>query len=185
MLTHMRSLRIGLAIALAAVPVAALAHPGMSAPAHGFTQGVAHPFQGIDHIIAMVAVGMIAARMGRLALWALPCAFLSMMALGGFLGIEGIDVPFVEAGILVSLPVLGFAVVFNWKAPTVVAVAVSGVFAVFHGHAHGAEMTAGTSWAAYGGGFLLATALLLLTGICFGAALEKVLARRVREVTSP
>lgn len=181
--THMSSLRIGLAIALTAVPAASLAHPSI-APAHGLPQGLAHPFQGIDHVIAMVAVGMIAARMGGRAPWALPCAFLSMMALGGFLGIEGIEVPFVEAGILLSLPILGFAAVFNWKAPTVLAVAVSGLFAVFHGHAHGSEMTAGLSWAAYGGGFMLATALLLLTGICFGSALEKVLAQRVKEVTS-
>lgn len=182
MLAQTRSLRLVLEIALAAVPAAVLAHPSIT-QAPGFSQGMTHPLQGLDHIIAMVAVGTIAARMGGRALWALPCAFLSMMALGGLLGIGGIKVPFVETGILFSLPIFGFAAVFSLKAPTVLAVAVSGLFAVFHGHAHGSEMTAGASWAAYGGGFMLATALLLFTGICFGSALEKVLAQKVKEIT--
>jgi urease accessory protein len=174
---------MALGIALTAVPGAALAHPSI-APTQGFAQGMAHPLQGLDHIVAMVAVGMIAARMGGRALWALPCAFLSMMALGGFLGMEGVKVPFVETGILLSLPVFGFAAAFNWKPPTVLAVAVSGLFAVFHGHAHGSEMTAGISGAAYGGGFMLATALLLFTGICFGTGLERVLTEEAKEVTN-
>lgn len=177
MLTKARFLRTGIGTALIAVPAAVLAHPSI-APVNGFTQGLAHPFQGLDHIIAMVAVGMIAARMGGRALWALPCAFLCMMALGGLLGMQDIKVPFVEAGILLSLPIFGSAALFRWKAPTVLAIAVAGLFAVFHGHAHGSEMTVGVSQAAaYGGGFMVAAALLVFAGICFGTAVEKVFAQ--------
>jgi urease accessory protein len=128
---------------------------------------------GLDHLIAMVAVGMIAARMGSRALWALPCAFLSMMAFGGFLGMRGIPFPFVETGILLSLAIFGLAVCFNWKGPVVAAVAVTGLFAILHGHAHGSEMVPGTSWASYAGGFLLAAAFLHLIGIGLGIGVER------------
>jgi urease accessory protein len=172
MLSRSNIFRAGLLIALSAAPTAAFAHPNIG-PVHGFSQGFAHPLQGLDHIVAMVAVGMIAARRGGRALWALPCAFLTMMAFGGFLGMEGVKVPFVETGILLSLAVFGLAVMLRPKAPVIAAMAVTGLFALFHGHAHGSEMIAGASWTAYGLGFIFATALLHLIGIFAGLGVER------------
>lgn len=159
--------RFGLGIALAAIPATAFAHPGHGI-AQGFSSGFVHPLQGLDHLIAMVAVGMIAARMGGRALWALPAAFLSMLALGGFLGMQGRVLPYAETSIVLSLAVFGLALLFDWKVPAIAAAVVAGLFAISHGYVHGIEMAAGSQWAAYASGFMLAAALLIVAGIGLG-----------------
>ncbi len=176
MLSRSHMTRIGLGIALAAVPATAFAHPGHGL-AQGFSGGFVHPLQGLDHLIAAIAVGAMAARMGGRALWALPAAFLTMIALGGFIGMQGGLLPFAETGILLSLAVFGLALLLNWKVPALTAAAVTGPFAAFHGYMHGTEMIAGAQWIAYGSGFMLSTALLLFTGIGFGIWVARVTAQ--------
>ncbi len=167
---------IGLGIAFSALPAAAFAHPGHGV--EGFADGFVHPLQGLDHLIAMVAVGLIAAKIGGRALWEVPVAFLSMMTLGGCLGMQGAVLPFAETGILFSVAVFGLALLFDWKVSAVAAVAISGLFAVFHGYLHGIEMVAGTRWAAYASGFILSTALLIFAGIGLGIGIGRISAVR-------
>lgn len=155
---------------LAAVPGAAFAHTGVGAT-HGFAAGFGHPVTGLDHVLAMVTAGLLAGQLGGRAIWAVPCTFVALMAVGGILGISGIDVPFVELGIALSVVVLGAAVAFGIKAPLALAMASVGLFAIFHGHAHGAEMPEDASGLAYGLGFVLATGLLHLAGIGLGLAI--------------
>jgi urease accessory protein len=163
---------IGAAAAMAFLPATAFAHVG--ADAHGgFAQGFMHPVGGLDHVLAMVLVGLLGASLGGRALWALPAAFLAMMAGGGMLGLSGMELPLVEAGIAVSVMVLGAALAFKLNPGLLVASAVTGFFALFHGFAHGAEMPADALGAAYGTGFLLATALLHAAGAAAGIALSK------------
>ena len=149
------------------VPTAALAHTGIG-HAHGFVAGFAHPLGGIDHILAMVTVGIFAWQLGGRALWLVPATFVLAMAAAGALGIYGLAVPFVEVGIAASIVVLGAIVALGVKAPLAVAMGVVGLFAVFHGHAHGTEMPLDASGAAYAAGFMLATALLHVGGIALG-----------------
>jgi urease accessory protein len=149
------------------LPTAAWAHPGHDATV-GFAAGFVHPVTGIDHVLAMVAVGLFAANLGGRALWAVPLSFVSVMALGGALGAAGIALPFVEAGIAISVIVLGLAVALHWKTPIAGAMALAGLFAIFHGHAHGTEMPVDALGLEYGLGFVLATALLHGAGIGFG-----------------
>ena len=161
-----RLLGAAAALALAATP--ALAHTGVGA-ASGLAAGMIHPIAGLDHVLAMVTVGLFAGQMGGRALWLVPVTFVLVMALGGAVGVAGIDLPFVEAGIALSLVVLGAAVAFRLRAPVAVAMAVAGLFAVFHGHAHGGEMPQDAAGLAYGLGFMLATAGLHVAGIGFGS----------------
>ncbi|HEY9215824.1 MAG TPA: HupE/UreJ family protein, partial [Ancylobacter sp.] len=134
-----------------------------------------HPVSGIDHVLAMVAVGIFAATLGGRALWAVPASFVMLMALGGALGMMGVSVPFVEIGIAASVIVLGSAVALRWNNwPLGAYMAMVGFFAVFHGFAHGAEMPAGASGATYAAGFMLATALLHMVGIGVGIAIGKI-----------
>jgi urease accessory protein len=149
---------------------AAEAHTGVGS-AMGFSHGFGHPFSGLDHILAMVAVGLFAANLGGRALWLVPLSFVAMMAAGGALGIAGVDMPFVEIGIAASVIVLGLAVAMQWYLPVAGAMALVGFFAVFHGHAHGAEMPTDASGLAYGMGFLFATAILHLVGIGLGVGI--------------
>lgn len=143
---------------------AALAHTGVGST-NGFMSGFAHPLFGLDHLLAMIAVGLWAAQQGGRALWLVPCTFVVVMVLGGLLAHLGIGLPAVEMGIGLSVAVLGLAVATNLKLPVILGMALVAVFAVFHGHAHGAEMPENASGLAYGLGFALATALLHLTGI--------------------
>lgn len=180
-LTH--SLRAALAGAFALSPALAFAHTGMG-DAHGFAHGFAHPIGGLDHVLAMVAVGIFAATLGGRALWAVPATFVALMAVGGGLGMAGVDVPFVEIGIALSVVVLGGAVALGWKnAPLGLAMALVGIFAIFHGHAHGAEMPENASGAAYAAGFMLATALLHMVGIGVGLAIGKLGETRAPRLT--
>lgn len=154
-------------IALCLMPTAAFAHVGVgntSGLAHGFM----HPLSGLDHQLAMILVGMFAYRLGGRALWLVPLTFVGVMALGGFLGVAGMPLPFVEVGIALSVIVLGAIVAFGVAAPIAVAMAVVGLFAIFHGHAHGSEMPLNTSGYEYGIGFMLATAVLHAAGIGIG-----------------
>ena len=149
------------------VPAVALAHTGHGATG-GFAHGFVHPIFGMDHVLAMVAVGLFAGQLGGRALWLVPAAFVGVMALGGALGVAGIAVPAVEIGIALSVVVLGAAVAFRLKAPVALAMILVGAFAVFHGHAHGTEMPETAAGLAYGAGFMLATALLHGAGIGLG-----------------
>jgi urease accessory protein len=153
-----------LTIALVFAPTLALAHTGPGT-VHGFMHGFAHPFGGLDHLLAMVAVGALAAQLGGRALWAVPLGFVAAMLLAGGLGAAGVPLPFVEAGIAVSVVALGLATALRLHLPTIAAVALAAFFALFHGHAHGTEMPAESSALLYGAGFVLATALLHGVGI--------------------
>lgn len=156
-----------IAAALLAAPTAAFAHTGVG-DTHGFAHGFVHPISGIDHILAMVTVGIFAYQLGGRALWLVPATFVLVMAGGGALGIAGVPVPYVEVGIALSVIVLGAVVALGIQAALAVAMGLVGFFAIFHGHAHGAEMPPDAAGAAYGLGFMAATALLHLTGIGVG-----------------
>jgi urease accessory protein len=148
-------------------PAIALAHPGhgdTSALMHGF----AHPITGIDHVLAMVAVGLFAAQLGGRAIWLVPLGFLGVMAAAGALGMAGLRLPFAETGIALSVIVLGLAVAFRLSLPVLAAMALVGFFALFHGHAHGAEMPAAASGIPYAVGFVGATAMLHAIGVGVG-----------------
>jgi urease accessory protein len=161
------------AIAIAFLPVAASAHVGVG-DTHGFVHGFSHPLGGIDHVLAMVAVGLLAAQIGGRALWLLPLTFVSVMALAGIAGMADVKLPFVEIGIGLSVVVLSLAVAFQLTMPMLVAMSLVGFFAIFHGHAHGAEMPESVSGLAYGLGFICATALLHAIGVGLGLAVGKV-----------
>lgn len=140
--------------------------------AGGFASGFLHPVGGLDHIVAMVAVGLWGAVMGGRAMWSLPVVFPMVMALGGAMGVMGVPLPQVETGIAVSGIVLGLMVAFAVKPPLWVAAALVGMFAVFHGHAHGTELPAAANAMTYAVGFVIATGLLHLCGILFGLLLR-------------
>ena len=161
--------RTGLALGLAgaalmALPAAALAHTGHTEPG-GFMHGFEHPLGGLDHLLAMVAVGLWAAQSGGRALLALPAAFVGAMILGGLAGMAGLPLPAVELGILGSVLALGALVAFQPKLSVGVCVAITAGFAVFHGYAHGVEMPVAASPWTYGLGLAAATGLLPAGGI--------------------
>ena len=137
--------------------------------AGGFLSGLMHPVLGPDHVIAMVAVGLWGAFLGRPAIWLLPIVFPMVMAFGGALGVAGVPFPAVETGIAVSAIVLGAMVAFAARPPIWVAAGIVGAFAIFHGHAHGTELPSAANPLAYSLGFVIATGLLHLCGIAFGA----------------
>ena len=156
---------IGWALALIALPAFAHVQEGQAA---GFLTGLAHPVSGLDHVLAMIAVGLWGAQLGAPALWLLPVTFPLVMAFGGFLGLLGIPLPGVEVGIALSALALGLAVATSWRPPLVMAAVLVAVFAVFHGHAHGTELPEGQSGLTYSIGFVVATGLLHLAGIGIG-----------------
>jgi urease accessory protein len=159
-------LRLSL-FALCLVPTAALAHTGVGSTS-GFMHGFLHPLRGLDHQLAMIMVGIFAYQLGGRALWLVPVTFVGVIALGGFLGVMGVPLLFVEIGIAMSVIVLGAIVALGVKAPLAVAMAAVGFFAIFHGHVHGTEMPLAVAGATYGLGFMLATALLHALGIGVG-----------------
>lgn len=156
-----------LPVFLLLLPSAALAHTGEGV-AGGFMTGLMHPILGWDHVAAMVAVGLWGAFLGQPAIWVLPVAFPLIMAFGGMLGVLGIPIPFVETGIAASSVVLGLLIAFAVRAPLAVALVVVGIFAIFHGHAHGTELPEAASPIAYSIGFVIGTGLLHLAGIIVG-----------------
>jgi urease accessory protein len=164
--------------ALALLPQAALAHPGHGA-ATGAEAGFLHPLMGTDHILAMVAVGLLAALRGGRAIWALPLSFLALMSAGAGLGMAGVALPYAETGIALSIVVFGLAAIVGLRAPVALLAALVGVFAVFHGYAHGAEMPETASGLSFGLGFLAATALLHAAGLGLGMGAVRLNALRV------
>ncbi len=156
-------------LAIAAAPVVALAHEE-TGQAAGILAGLAHPVSGLDHVLAMIAVGLWGAVLGAPAIWVLPVAFPLVMALGGLLGLLGIPLPGVEIGIAVSAIVLGLMVLAEVRPALWLAAAIVAFFAVFHGHAHGRELPEGTSALLYSLGFVVATGLLHAVGIVLGVA---------------
>jgi len=159
-------------ISFVLAPAAALAHPGHDG-AGGLLHGFVHPVTGIDHVLAMIAVGVLAAQYGGRALWLVPMSFLVAMAAAGAVGMAGIPVQIVEAGIGLSVVVLGLMIAFQLKPPTLVAIVVVGLFALFHGYAHGSEMPKGLAGLSFAAGFLIATALLLGAGVGLGRLLQR------------
>ena len=145
----------------------ASAHTGAGV-AGGFASGFLHPVLGWDHVVAMVAVGLWGAFLGMPAIWLLPVVFPLVMALGGAMGVVGIDLPAVETGIALSGVILGLLVAFAVRAPIWVAAVIVGAFAIFHGHAHGTELPEAANPFAYAAGFVIATGLLHVGGILFG-----------------
>lgn len=150
----------------------AFAHVGLG-HVTGFAHGFVHPLSGLDHIIAMVAVGLYAANLGGRNLWLVPSAFVATMIIGGILGYSGFSLPLVEGGIGLSVVVMSLVVAAGVNLPTGAAMALVSLFALFHGHAHGSEGTALASFLPYAAGFVIATASLHFAGIGLGLGLDK------------
>lgn len=170
------SMRASYRLRLAAPALVLILAAGSPALAHtggvlgGFANGFVHPLLGLDHVVAMVAVGLWGAFLGVPAIWVLPIVFPLIMAVGGALGILGLPLPAAEIGIAASAVVLGAMVALAARPALWIAAVLVGAFAVFHGYAHGAELPPGTDAAAYSVGFVVATGLLHLAGIAFGLA---------------
>jgi urease accessory protein len=162
-----------LATALVLVPSLAFAHPGPPGHTHGFIDGMLHPLTGLDHILAMVAVGLFAAQLGGRALWAVPASFVTVMAAAGFAGMNGVALPLTETGIALSVIALGGVIALRVSMPLAAAMAMVGFFAVFHGYAHGIETPDNASGLLYGAGFVAATALLHGMGIGLGLTIGR------------
>jgi urease accessory protein len=148
-------------------PVTTLAHT-RGGEALGFMRGLQHPVSGLDHVLAMVAVGLWGAQLGAPALWLLPVTFPMVMAFGGMLALLGLPLPGIEVGIAVSAIALGMMVCQEARPPLWMAVGLVGFFAIFHGHAHGAELPAGANGLLYSIGFVIATGCLHAAGIAIG-----------------
>lgn len=149
--------------------ISVLLHSGYDS---GIFAGLLHPILGLDHLLAMVTVGLLSAQLGGRAIWTVPATFVSVMALAGILGIIGLPLPFIEYGIAVSVVALGIALLTPKKLPVPLTMAFVGLFAIFHGHAHGTELPAFSETAldvfAYVFGFLVSTATLHLIGALVG-----------------
>lgn len=169
-------MRALIALLLILIPTAAFAHTGQGDTA-GLVHGFVHPIGGLDHVLAMIAVGVFAFVLGGRALFLVPLSFVAMMAVGFGLGVTGVNVPFVELGIALSSIVIGGAAALGRPVPVAAAMSLVGVFAVFHGHAHGAEMPAGALGIEYAAGFILATASLHLVGIAAAMGVAKLVGR--------
>lgn len=158
-------LALGAALFLFAAPAWAHVQEGQAA---GFLSGLRHPVSGLDHVLAMVAVGLWGAQLGAPAIWLLPVTFPLVMACGGFLGLLGVPLPGVEIGVALSAVLLGAMVAREARPPIAWAAVLVGFFAIFHGHAHGTELPAGESGLLYSIGFVVATGSLHATGIAIG-----------------
>lgn len=163
--------RILLALAVFLVPVAAWAHPGHG-PGSGFVSGLVHPISGLDHILAMIAVGLWAAQLGGRALFFLPLSFVAALGLGSFLGFSGTPLLAVPPMILASVFLLGFFLCLSWRPRLRVGMIWVAVFGLVHGHAHGTEVPVSASGLVYGLGFVLASLALHGLGLGAGVVLE-------------
>jgi urease accessory protein len=134
----------------------------------GFVSGFRHPFSGLDHLLAMVSVGLWGAFLGRPLIYALPVVFPAMMVGGAILGMFVVPLPPVEVGIALSVLVLGGCIALSLRAPVLAACLIVAVFAIFHGYAHGKELPSAADPVSYSVGFVLATGLLHISGICLG-----------------
>jgi urease accessory protein len=166
-------LRIALAASALLSAGPALAHTGAGA-VHGFAAGFAHPMLGLDHLLAMVAVGLWAALVGGRALWAWPLAFTGVMLVGAGLGFAPLGLPHFELSIGVSVVLLGLAAAFQLSLPVLAGAGLCGFFALFHGYAHGAEIPVEAGASVYVAGFTLATMMLHAAGLAVGSAMIRV-----------
>jgi urease accessory protein len=162
----MKDRRLLFVLSLAS-PATALAHT-RGGEALGFATGLAHPISGLDHVLAMIAVGLWGAQLGAPAVWLLPVTFPMVMAFGGMLGLMGVRLPGIEIGIALSAIALGFAVYREAQPRLWVAATIVGFFAIFHGHAHGSELPPGANGLLYSIGFVIATGALHAAGIGMG-----------------
>ena len=173
--------RVAFSFAGVLIASSAFAHAGVGNTT-GFLHGFAHPIGGPDHVLAMLGVGLFAALLGGRALWLVPLSFITMMAAGGALGMCGVNLPLVEFGIGLSVVAVGAAIMSCANMSVVVAMTFVGLFAIFHGYAHGTEMPTTVSGLEYGLGFLMATALLHACGLGMGLSLGSVTQRRGQRV---
>jgi urease accessory protein len=150
------------------VPVIAFAHTGQGDVSGGLLAGFRHPISGLDHVVAMVAVGLWGAQLGRPAIWVLPVTFPLVMAFGAVLGGLGVPIPGIEVGIALSALALGAAVALALTPPLSIAGLLVAVFAICHGHAHGAELPGSANAMTYAIGFVAATGTLHALGILIG-----------------
>lgn len=161
------ALSLMLALMVFVLPSTASAHTATGAVG-GFLSGFQHPLTGLDHIVAMVAVGLWGAFLGGRAMWTLPVVFPVVMAMGGSMGVLGMPLPGVETGIALSGVILGAMVALAAKPPLWVAAVIVGIFAIFHGYAHGTELPESANAMTFAIGFVISTGLLHLSGIAFG-----------------
>jgi len=164
------------------LPSFAYAHVGVD-ETNGFLHGLAHPVSGLDHVCAMLAVGLWAAQMGGRSVWAVPLTFVVVMAFGGILPLFGISLPFVEQGIVLSVLWLGVLIAASIHLPLWLSSGMVGLFALWHGHAHGAEMPESVSGVGYALGFMLSTSLLHISGIAFGLGMQRLSHERLVHAT--
>ena len=154
------------------LPALAQANPQIG-PSTGFTSVLAHPLTGLDHICAMIAVGLWAAQRGGRALWLVPLTFVSIMTIGGIVGAAKIGIPFVEPGIAASVLVLGLLIAAAIQLPLWASMLLVGLFAFCHGHAHGWEMPVVASGILFGLGFIVSTIILHACGVGIGLAAKR------------
>jgi urease accessory protein len=168
---HNTSSKLLAACVLLTASSVAFAHPGHNAS--GLAAGLMHPFSGLDHLLAMVAVGLWAAQGGGRKIWLLPVTFMTMLAAGAGLALQWQTLPLVEAGIAASVLALGLLVALSLQLPVALSMAVTALFGLLHGYAHGLELPESAAPAEYALGFLAATATLHLGGIAAGVAMHK------------
>jgi urease accessory protein len=165
---HKRTARFSAAAMLLVFSSAAYAHPGHNVS--GFTAGLMHPFLGLDHLLAMAAVGLWAAQSGGKRIWLLPAAFMTMLVMGAALAMQWPSLQLVESGTAFSVLALGLLIALAWKLPASLSVAITALFGLLHGYAHGLELPESAAPAEYAFGFLGATASLHLGGMAVGVA---------------
>ena len=164
------AVRSAATLALCLQASVAIAHVGQGDIPGGFVAGVEHPVFGVDHVVAMIAVGIWGAQLGQPAIWVLPVTFPLVMSIGGILGGLGLPMPGIEIGIAVSAIVLGCMIALAARPPLWVAAALVGTFAIFHGYAHGTELPDSANAIAFAAGFVIATGTLHALGILIGVA---------------
>lgn len=167
-----RVLALAAMLAAGGAAAPALAHTGVS-PTHDLAHGFLHPLSGLDHMLAMVAVGVYAAQLGGCGLWLLPAAFVGTMLAGGFIGYAGVPLPMVEPAIALSVIAMGGLIALGVRLPALAAAALVAAFALAHGHAHGSEGGALGGFLPYAAGFVAATVLLHGAGMAAGLALDR------------
>lgn len=173
----------GLLTLLTLAPAAGFAHTGVSTPGMpDLVAGMLHPFIGLDHLLAMMAVGLWAARQGNPGTWFLPALFPVVMTIGAGLALSGNSLPMVEPLITASVIVLGVLALAGVRLPLILSGALLSLFALAHGHAHGAEMPAGGDVAAYAAGFVGSTVILQLIGLFLGLYGRRQARRKVGKV---
>jgi urease accessory protein len=168
MTAHRTLKTIVFSVLAASLPQIAIAHEGASLPYGSYLAGLTHPVLGLDHFLAMVSVGIVSAQIGGRAIWTVPGTFVLIMAVGGVLGFIDVGLTAIEVGIAFSVLVLGCTIAADKKVPVVFAMCAVGVFAIFHGYAHGAEMPEVANAFTYVAGFMTGTVLLHIMGVVIG-----------------